>query len=335
MARTPRPWFRNNRGWFVSIDNRQHSLGVSDPLDEAAALAAMKVLLGKLKGKPADKTTTEEAVERYLGDSRGRVKPSTQAYYVRHLSEFIKGFSSRPVATVTPKEVEEFTRNKASWSSATKRHFLATVESLMRSAGATVATEHGEPGRWRTTKPKKTRSAVVVSDESYWQIRGATRGDFRSYLDTLWHTGARPGEIARLTVEQVNWPQALARIDEHKTDKDGRPRIIHFNEPAMAVLLKQREKYKTGRLFRNEAGGDLHPYQAGRHLWRIVQRLGVKASLYGYRHAFATRALAAGLPDAHVAELLGHCSTAMVHASYSHLGQMHGALKDSLKKMAG
>jgi integrase len=34
---------------------------------------------------------------------------------------------------------------------------------------------------------------------------------------------------------------------------------------------------------------------------------------YGYRHGFATEALANGVPDAQGAALLGHAETAMLH----------------------
>jgi integrase len=52
---------------------------------------------------------------------------------------------------------------------------------------------------------------------------------------------------------------------------------------------------------------------------------------YGYRHAFATDALAAGVPDAQVAELLGHASTAMLHKHYSHLSTRVKVLTDAAK----
>ena len=52
---------------------------------------------------------------------------------------------------------------------------------------------------------------------------------------------------------------------------------------------------------------------------------------YGYRHGFATDALAAGVPDAHVAELLGHSSTAMLHKHYSHLATRVKVLTDAAR----
>jgi integrase len=54
---------------------------------------------------------------------------------------------------------------------------------------------------------------------------------------------------------------------------------------------------------------------------------------YGLRHTFATDALANGVPDAQVAELLGHSGTAMLHKHYAHLGARAAALKAALGKV--
>jgi integrase len=66
---------------------------------------------------------------------------------------------------------------------------------------------------------------------------------------------------------------------------------------------------------------------------RLQRRLGIKATAYGFRHSFATDALANGVPDAHVAELLGHSGTAMLHKHYSHLTARAKALRDALGRV--
>ena len=64
-------------------------------------------------------------------------------------------------------------------------------------------------------------------------------------------------------------------------------------------------------------------------------RAGLKAIAYGYRHTFATDALARGVPDAQVAELLGHSGTAMLHKHYSHLTARSQVLRDALGRVRG
>jgi site-specific recombinase XerD len=53
------------------------------------------------------------------------------------------------------------------------------------------------------------------------------------------------------------------------------------------------------------------------------------------RHSFATDALANGVPDAQVAELLGHSETAMLHEHYSHLTARARALRSALGRVRG
>ena len=62
--------------------------------------------------------------------------------------------------------------------------------------------------------------------------------------------------------------------------------------------------------------------RAGRH--RPRRRL---------RHSFASDALALGVPDTQVAELLGHSGTAMLHRHYAHLAARARALRDALKRV--
>ena len=69
-----------------------------------------------------------------------------------------------------------------------------------------------------------------------------------------------------------------------------------------------------------------------------LRRLCIKAKVkhciaYGYRHSFATDALAKGVPDAQVAALLGHSGTAMLHRHYAHLGARAKALREALGRV--
>jgi integrase len=52
----------------------------------------------------------------------------------------------------------------------------------------------------------------------------------------------------------------------------------------------------------------------------VRAKLVIDATAYGFRHSFATDALSNGVPEAHVAALLGHSSTTMLHRHYSHVG---------------
>ena len=69
---------------------------------------------------------------------------------------------------------------------------------------------------------------------------------------------------------------------------------------------------------------------------RAWKATGIEGTVaYGYRHTFATDALVDGVPDAQVAALLGHASTAMLHRHYRHLTSQAQTLKDALGRVRG
>src|SRR5262249_46805902 len=69
---------------------------------------------------------------------------------------------------------------------------------------------------------------------------------------------------------------------------------------------------------------------------RTRERLGLGPVIpYGYRHALATDALAAGGPDAQVAALLGHEGTAVLHRHYAHLTARLESLRSALGRARG
>lgn len=103
----------------------------------------------------------------------------------------------------------------------------------------------------------------------------------------------------------------------------------------MVELCKRlAEKHPTGKLFRNRDGKPFTIHAVQDFLRSNGRRLGLgKIVAYGYRHTFATAALANGVPDAQVAELLGHQGTNMLHRHYAHLGARADALRNALGKV--
>jgi len=112
-------------------------------------------------------------------------------------------------------------------------------------------------------------------------------------------------------------------------------RVIFLCPEAVSILREQVAKHPQGLLFPGQDGQRLTAQAIGRRLARLCEKAGLKAIAYGYRHGFATDALANGVPDAQVAELLGHSGTAMLHKHYSHLTARSQVLRDALGKVRG
>jgi integrase len=88
-------------------------------------------------------------------------------------------------------------------------------------------------------------------------------------------------------------------------------------------------KYGSGPLLRHRQGRAWTPKAVSEQVRRLCKRAGIKVIPYGYRHTLATDALARGVPDAQVAQLLGHGSTAMLYKHYSHLTSRADVLRNA------
>lgn len=345
MARRAHPWFRGGRGWFVTLQGKQHNLGVTDPNAEAAAVEALKRLLARELASPASGPSCEQltnshkvvdAVSTYLADlkaraDRGKVTPGHYRNTRIILEQFARAFADVRVSLLRADQIEKWVETRP-WSLSYQNGAIGAIGALLKAEG--VALRLRKP-------PKESRGADTCLTEEQFDALiqdltgplprgGRKRGDLAELLRLLRETGARPGELCELTVEGLDWPNCLIRLAKHKTRRHtGKDRVIHFNTAAMRILEAQRAKYGRGVLFRTRNG---NPYKST-ELWEVLgkasKRLGFRVVAYGQRHSFATNALSAGVPDAIVAELLGQKGTNMVHTHYAHLGQRAAALKQA------
>jgi integrase len=183
--------------------------------------------------------------------------------------------------------------------------------------------------------PKVSRGMeALLSREEYARILDAATPPFRIFLRVLYASGARPGEVAAITAENLDADAGLVRLADHKTAYKGFRRVIYLTPEAVALLLSERERCRSGPLLRNNRGEAWTENAIGIAMRRTRARAGIPHAIaYGLRHSFATDALANGVPDAQVAELLGHSGTAMLHKHYAHLGAKAKALRDALSRV--
>src|SRR5262249_41639483 len=116
----------------------------------------------------------------------------------------------------------------------------------------------------------------------------------------------------------------------------GKSRVLYLPPEAVALLREQRERYPHGTLLRNRCGKPWTGWAIVKAMQATRERAGLPGKVaYGLRHSFATDALANGVPDAQVAELLGHSGTAMLHRHYAHLTAKARVLRDALDRVRG
>ncbi len=330
MGRKSHPWYRKARDcWMATIHGEKVSLGVTGEANEEAAVEAFRRLL---KGSTAKPVAAGEAGDRYLagiGSEPGTVRIYTQ--YVRH---FLKAVGRhRDLNSLGAADVEATA--KPGWSDSTTHGYIGCIGVFLRAAGVSLDRKLKRPSA-------ESRGATAVwTEQELYMILGASRGDFRAVVQVLWATGARPAEVAGLTVEGVDWATCTATLKRHKNKAKGKIRVIHFPEPAMVVLRAQKAKHGSGALFR-QGQGVRHPEKQlnvksmGARMVGARDRAGVRVGvhLYGIRHSFITRALERGFTADQVAALVGN-SAAVIRKSYSHVGANHDLMKKIASAVAG
>jgi integrase len=352
MAMPSKPWFRSSKGaWYVKVQGKQTALGVRGEANEAEAVKAWHRLLGGLplacggetpleshrKPRQAHETpqavpTVAEVLSAFLSDAESRVQPITLAFYRRFLLPFSERHGTKKAEALTPTVAEAYSR-KPTWSSSTRNDCLGTLATAFRWAERSRLLVRS-PLAGLKLPPKESQGAeAVVSEGDYAKMMTATKGDFKALLRFLWLTGCRPSEATGLTVEAVDWTSACVVLKRHKTAHKGKARVIYLSAEALAVVEAQRKRHGAGLLFRNANGRAWGRKVLAHKMWRLQRKLGIRATAYGFRHTFASEALSNGVPDAHVAELLGHAGTAMLHKHYAHLGAKARALREALGKV--
>lgn len=333
MARKPAPWYRTAaKRWYVTIRSKKVALPVTDPNDQAGAWDAFRALV---KQTVAEQAATSDArlepvaelVKPYLDSIAHKIAPRTRQGYESYLRTFLHHWGKSAAGAIDPGAVEKGAL-QMEWSDSNRHNYLWAVQAFLRWCGFRDF-KLARPG-------KDSRGAeAVISPELHARILRETTGDFHQLIRFLWATGCRPMEGARLTAEVVDWATGTVTLKQHKTRHKGKRRILYLSSEAVTILREQAERHQAGALFRGLGGRPFSLQAIVSRFLRLSDKLGVSVCSYSYRHTFGTRALAAGLPDTHVAALMGHTSTRMIHQHYSHINADARLLREAAERLAG
>ena len=333
-------WFRvSKNAWYATVHGRQTSLGIrgngkGKEAEAARAWHRLMVLGPTPKPLPKpDKVTVDDVIESFLSDARTRLKPTTVRIYGEYLRRFRSSYGTKAVCQVDPAMIRRWMLGTGTTGTT---HGIA-LRSLSACLGwATMNGMLTENPCKKVMKPKsRSRSTeAVITEADHARLLEAASPEFALVLTVLHATGCRPGEAASMTAENFDPANGVVRLEIHKSDRSGKPRLI-FLPPTVVELLKtQVERFRTGALLRSNKGVPWKGRSITQAMMRLCRKVGLKHFAYGYRHSFATRLLSrGGVPDAHVAALLGHSSTAMLHKHYSHLTSQADVLRGSLGKL--
>ena len=151
------------------------------------------------------------------------------------------------------------------------------------------------------------------------QLINASDPEFRPLVQAALQTGARYGELGRLTVADFNSDVGTIAI---RQSKSGKPRHVVLTDEGMA-FFRQLSAGRAGDdpMLRKANGSTWVKSQQALPMGDAVARAKINPPIgfHGLRHTWASHAVMNGVPLMVVARNLGHVSTTMVEKHYGHL----------------
>lgn len=347
------PWYRASKGtWYATVGGKNVSLQVRGETSRAEAVRAWHRLMAGVsvdtvptpkveqkkpipEAKTANELTVRQLADMFLADAESRLKPNSLVWYRHAINGLGDAFGSELPVYLTHRRIEVWLAGR-SWGNTSRAHAIGILSIFFRWVEREGYIASNPIRLIRKPHARSRGAESVITDEVHQRLYDAASSTLRPMLTLLRETGARPSELARLTAADVDLVNSVAVLSEHKSaGKTGKPRLIFLSPEAVAVLRKLINAHPSGPLLRNVRGTAWTKDAIVLVFKRLSEKAGVKATSYGYRHSFATSALAKGVPDATVAALLGHSSTAMLHRHYSHLTSQASVMREALAKVRG
>ncbi len=336
--RQPEPWYRTSKGaWYVQVAGTKHRLakGPKDETRKVAFDAFYKLMASRPENVPKpDKLTVATVCDLFLDHSKKNHEPDTYKLYRYFLQSFCNSSGRSLAVEIKPFHISRWLDDHPKWK-ASRRHAALAV----KRAFAWVDKQgllSPSPLRSLEVDANNRRTRVLTPAERA-EILAAIRDEqFREFTFAMLETGCRPGEVAKVTAQNVNLDLGIWMFEKHKTSrKTKKPRVVYLTAELVELSRKLMSKYPEGPLFRGPRGQK--PFSSNGIRCRF-RRLREKLPhlkhfvAYSARHTYCTTALMNGVPIAQVAELMGHSSTDMVSSVYGHLAEQVGHMRDAAKK---
>lgn len=246
--------------------------------------------------------------------------PSTITAYskdIEQLCKYLEDQKTNDIKTVTTEILSRYiehlkTDNKNSYTLKTISRKINSMKTFFKYLYGQGILE-SEPAQ-AVKHPKYTIAPPrILTKLEYRALRDVARTNPRLYtiVELLLQTGARIGEIARLTIEDINLEKNPKTIIIRKYASNGE-REVELNEPAVVALktyLSSRPTTNDGveALFVTKNGNRLLVRNIRTSISRAFEKAGIeKATVNDIRNTFIITQLKAGMSVELVGHIAGH-----------------------------
>jgi integrase len=334
VARTPKPWFREERqAWYVTINGHRHNLGPDK--DEAFRLFH-KLMAAKDEPviAPADGLTIAEVYDKFLTWCRQHREPLTYKGYhefIQGLLDYLHKDALLSATDIRPFHISEWVDSHTNWGPTRRRNAIIHVQRPFNWAYK-LGYIKDNPIR-HIEKPQPKRRENPVSPDDFQVILSKVKDDaFRDLLVFAWETGSRPQESRHIEAKHVKLADRRIEIPPAEAKGRKRWRLIRLTDKALAIVQKRLAGRTEGKLFLNMRGRPWKAQAIVCRFQRLKKKLGKAWAAYDFRHGFAQKMLENGADMTEVAALMGHSNAVMISTVYSHMDRADDHLAEVLRK---
>lgn len=330
--------FQRGKQWYCNyqLNRRQVRQSLKTTNKKQAALLATKLereLESGATPQQVSNVNVAEVVQAFLGhhESMGRAPKTLQAYE-RTTQRFLDLCSTRRVTRVEQVDYGFMDAFRTEWKkkalSNNRIHdMLVVIRSVILFAYRRKLATSDSLAGYVLKKPKR-KPQPCFSEDQVNDILSASPLTYRALFTFLAETGTRINEARHLEWPDVDWKQNVIHIrpkPQHNwRPKSGDQRVVPISSK-LRELLKSHSRsgnwlFTAPITSRNpQLGRQVSDRRALSALKRVLQRLKIsKGHLHTFRHAFISRALSAGIPEAVVRSWVGHVD-ADVMKHYTHI----------------
>jgi integrase len=316
MARPPTVWLRRQDDHFYTTVKGE-KIKLSPDKKEATRL--FHELLAKHEEPVGSNIspTLRKIADLFLDDSEKNKHPNTYRMAKYFLQSLCDRIGKRRICDLKVLHVTEWI-SANEWNESTACSARATLLACLNWA-VTQGYVDSHP-LTRLKRGTHRRRERYLTPEERSLIRDNVKPDFGDFLHALELTGARPfSELATLTADSIDWKTNTIPFVVHKNQTKGKTRTIYIT-PALTDLLKRKcKEHPIGPLFRNRNSNAWTSHDATRRLHNVTEKLQLeRATIYAFRHAYCTDALARGMNANMLAELVGNSPVTLAR-TYDHL----------------
>ena len=245
--------------------------------------------------------------------------PATCAFYRTRLRRFCQKYNARELGTLTPLEVDEHLGDAgAGFSNSTKHHNAVALERLQKFALDNKLLDR--PVFGILEKPRVGRRERLPTPAETEAILSRASPTFRLIYSALRQCGARPGELCRATIADVDRANRVITLKEHKTArKTGQARRIPIGRKLGELLDRAIGNRTEGPVFLSPLGRGWRVGNLSRTYSRLRDNAGLPKDLVLYlaRHECGTK-ICREKGIEYARRLLGHANISTTQR-YMHL----------------